>query len=183
MAQPRQMASAQTAVRTSSIARMSKSQRNAVLQRATSSHSKIGLKRWRVCCRGYVLLFFRSRPLPLSINMTCHPLIPRFRSSIPAQTLRQSLVLLSNVISGLGIPLPFLRGQRQQMLPLLSQKIPNAPFPLLLSPVLDLKLRNLNNLMKNRAVPLGILQFPRTCPVSHSQTSRDGTTVAPPCSL
>ncbi len=174
MAQHRQAASAQTAVRTSSSARTSRSQRNVVLQRATSSPSKIGFKRWRVCCRRYVLLFSFPPPdcaylFPFSTTMTRHPLILsrlRFRSSIPGQTLHQSSALPLNVISGLRIPLPFPRGQRRQMLPLPSQKIPNAPFPLLLSLVSDLKSRNLSTLMKNRAAPLGILQFPRTCPVS-----------------
>jgi len=63
--QARQAASAYAALRASSSARLSRSQRNAVLQiRATSSRSRIGLKRWRTCCRRccrrYVLLFSYS---------------------------------------------------------------------------------------------------------------------------
>jgi len=171
MVQPCQAANAQTAVRTSSNARMSRSQRNGVLQRAMSSRSRIGLKRWRVCCRGYV-----------SISIMCHPLTVS-RSSIPEQTLHKNSALPSNVTSGLGIPLPSPRGQRRQTLPQPSQKIPSAPFPSLRSLVSDLKSQNPRTLMKKRVDPLGILQFPRTCPVSRSQTSRDGTTAALPCSL
>jgi hypothetical protein len=194
MVQLRQAASAQTAVRTSSIAHTSRSQRNVVLQRAMSSRSRIGLKRWRICCRRYVLLLSPSPPphnpirhilLPFSNTITCHspPSCLRVRSSIPEQTLPQSSALPSNVISGLGILLPFQPGQRRQMLPLPSQKIPSAPFPLLLSLALDLKSRNPSTLMKKRADPSGISRFLRTCPVSRSQTSRDGTTAAPLCSL
>jgi hypothetical protein len=197
MVQPRQTASAQTAVRTSSSARMSRSQRNAVLQRATSSHSRIGLKRWRLCYTGYVLHLFRIashppiRRIPSSVLQhyhvaSTHPFASsrlRFRSSIPGQTLRMNSAHLSNVTSGLRIPPPFPHGQRRQMLPPPSQMIPSAPFPSLLSLALDLKSQNPSTLMKKRADPLRILQFPRTCPVSPSQTSRDGTTAAPPCSL
>ena len=209
MVQPKQAASAQTAARTSSTAPMSRSQRSAVLQRAMSSPSRIGLKRWSLCCGGYVLTPFENSPsassplsqshpahtpnlfrsprgAPNTPTVTCHLLIslsrPRLRSSIQEQTLRQNSALPLNVTSGQRIPPHFPREQRQQMPPLPSRKTPSAPFPSLLSLASDPRSRNLNNLMKKRADPLGILQFPRTCPVSLSQTSRDGTTAALPCS-
>ena len=189
---------------------MSRSQRSAVLQRAMSSPSRIGLKRWSLCCGGYVLTPFGNSPspsLPLSHfhppahahpifrsprraptapTVTSHLLIslsrPRLRSSIQERTLRQSSALPLNVTSGQRIPPHFPREQRQQMPPLPSRKTPSAPFPSLLSLASDPRSRNLNTLMKKRADPLGILQFLRTCPVSLSQTSRDGTTAALPCS-
>src|SRR5258706_11934497 len=132
MAQHRQAASAQTAVRTSSSARTSRSQRNVVLQRATSSPSKIGLKRWRVCCRRYVLLFSFPPPdcaylFPFSTTMTRHPLILsplRFRSSIPGQTLHHISAHPLNLNSELRIPLPFPHAEKLHMFTLPSQKTP-----------------------------------------------------------
>ena len=110
------------------------------------------------------------------------PLLP-LPSSIRAQTLHQNSALLSNVTSGQRTPPPFLPAQKPQIPPLPSPKIPSVRFPSLRSLPSVPKSRNPSSLMKKRAVPLGILQFPRTCPVSLSQTSRDGTTAAPPCSL
>ena len=199
MVQLNQAASAQTAARTSSSARMSRSQRSAVLQRATSSHSRIGLKRWRVYCGGYVLTPFenrihlspqsgayylpQSRGAPTMSRVICSSLSrPLHCSSIREQTLRQNSALPLNVTSGRRILPHFPHEQRRQMPPLPSRKTPSAPFLLLLSLPSDLKSQNLKTLMKKRADPLGILQFPRTCPVFLSQTSRDGTTVALPCS-
>lgn len=136
-------------------------------------------------CPPFLLLPQSSNRFPTLSRVINSPL-PAFvfvRSSIPEQTLRQSSALPSNVTSGLKIPLPFPPGQRRQILPLPSQKIRSAPFPSPLSLALDLKSQNPSTPMKKRVDPLGILQFPRTCPVSHLRISRDGTTAAPPCSL
>ena len=123
---------------------------------------------------------------PTLSTITCHLLISLSRlplhSSIREQTLRQNSVLPLNVTSGQRIPPHFPRAQRRQIPPPLSRKTPSVPFPSLLSLPSVLKSRSLSTLMKKRADPLGILQFRRTCPVSLSQTSRDGTTAVLPCS-